>query len=47
LTEAETILGLCQRFGCLPSALEGEDAEILRLIDIVDKGTKKEEAHDG
>lgn len=26
------ILSLCQRFGCLPSALLAEDAELLQMI---------------
>jgi hypothetical protein len=26
------ILSLCQRFGCLPSALLAEDADLLRLL---------------
>lgn len=28
------ILGLCQRFGCLPSQLLAEDAELMRLLEI-------------
>lgn len=28
------ILGLCERFGCLPSQLEAEDATLLRLLRI-------------
>jgi pyruvate/2-oxoglutarate dehydrogenase complex dihydrolipoamide dehydrogenase (E3) component len=26
------VLGLCERFGCLPSALLAEDAELLRMV---------------
>ncbi len=36
LATAETIINLCERFGCLPSALYAEDAEIFRLIRLVD-----------
>ena len=28
------ILGLCQRFGCLPSVLLAEDVSLLRLLQI-------------
>lgn len=30
------IVGLCDRFHCLPSQLLEEDAELLRLVRIVD-----------
>ena len=43
LVQAELIDGLCQRFGCLPSQLMQEDAQILRMIAIVQEG-KPEEA---
>lgn len=36
------ILGLCDRFGQLPSAVRAESAEVLRLIRIQDLGTRKE-----
>lgn len=36
------VLGLCERFHCLPSALEGESAEILRLVTIHSMGTKQQ-----
>lgn len=39
LVEAELILSLCQRFGCLPSQLLAEDAEILKLLLIEQLGT--------
>src|SRR6266700_1567654 len=32
LRRARLILGLCDRFRCLPGQLKGEDAEVLRLI---------------
>jgi hypothetical protein len=34
LIRAEDILGLCTRFGCLPSALYDEDEELLQLLAI-------------
>lgn len=34
------ILGLCQRFGCLPSALYAEDAGLLRLLRIESLGRR-------
>jgi hypothetical protein len=36
---AKLILGLCERFGCLPSALLEEDAGLLRLLKIESLGT--------
>ncbi len=27
-------MGLCERFGCLPSALLAEDADLLRLVQL-------------
>jgi hypothetical protein len=36
------VLGLCERFGQLPSAVLAEDAELLRLVRIVDEGTREE-----
>lgn len=33
------MLGLCERFHCLPSALLAEDAALLRLIRIRDLGS--------
>lgn len=32
------VLGLCERFHCLPSQLEEEQAEIIRLVQIQQKG---------
>ena len=32
------VLGLCDRFHCLPSQLEGEDASVLRLLKIAELG---------
>lgn len=42
LTEAQTLLGLCDRFHCLPSQLEREDASILRLVKIEALGRREE-----
>jgi hypothetical protein len=33
---------LCERFGCLPSALEREDARLLRLVEIEALGRRSE-----
>lgn len=40
------VLGLCQMFHCLPSELEQESAEVLRLVAIRQMGTKEEKAPD-
>ena len=36
LAWAETIVGLCDRFGVLPSAVLAEDAELLLMLNLVD-----------
>lgn len=36
------MLRLCQQFSCTPSQLEQEDAEIIRLIGIVARGSREE-----
>lgn len=33
---------MCERFGCLPSQLMAEDAELIKLIKIVEMGTVEE-----
>jgi len=39
LVEAELVDGVCQRYGCLPSALLEEDADyLLRTLAIVGMG---------
>src|SRR5690349_19057812 len=38
LVEAEMIMGLCERFGCLPSQLLAEDAELLRYLELESMG---------
>lgn len=37
------MLGLCERFGCLPSALYEEDAELLQLLEIERLGAPRDE----
>jgi hypothetical protein len=37
------IVGLCERFGCLPSALLAEDVSLLRWLRIVQAGTPEPE----
>ncbi|QMP84401.1 hypothetical protein HUN42_00023 [Streptomyces phage Dagobah] len=34
-------MGLCQQFSTLPSALYEEDAELLRMLEIIRLGTKE------
>jgi len=46
LMDAEFVLGLCRQFHCLPSQLEGEDIEILRLLKIEELGTPEPEETD-
>lgn len=36
------MLGLCERFGCLPSALYEEDAELIKLLSIESMGRREE-----
>lgn len=36
------MLGLCERFGCLPSALYQEDVNLLRLLALEDMGGGRE-----
>ena len=44
LVEAELIDGLCQRYGCLPSALLAEDADLLlSVVGIAAMGKRDEE----
>lgn len=38
------VLGLCERFGCLPSALLQEDADLLRLLQLEALGREASEA---
>jgi hypothetical protein len=41
------VLGLCERFGCLPSALLQEDASIIRMLKVEAMGRKEEVSGDG
>ena len=36
LTWAETVIGLCERFHVLPSAVLAEDAGMLRMLNLID-----------
>ena len=46
LTNAEMILGLCDRFHKLPSEIENEDAELLSLIAITQLAQPSESSYD-
>jgi hypothetical protein len=41
--EAKMIVGLCERFGKLPSEVYEEDSEILRMLMIIKLGTNEKE----
>jgi len=43
LAWAETIVGLAERFGVLPSAVLAEDASLLRMINLTDPDCGKAE----
>jgi hypothetical protein len=43
LQDAEFIVGLCQQFHCTPSQIENEEAEIIRLMNIIRLGTPEPE----
>lgn len=38
------VVGLCERFSKLPSELDEEDTELLRMLEIIRLGTRKEES---
>lgn len=40
LAEAELIIGLCDRFHCLPSVLMEEDVYLLRMLRLVERGRR-------
>ena len=40
---AEIVDGICQRYGCLPSAVMGEDVGILKMLSIVGEGKVEDE----
>lgn len=42
LTHARWVVGLCERFGCLPSKLYQEDSELIQLLNIIEQGTPEE-----
>ena len=41
LTEAEAVLGLCDRFHKLPSEVLNEDASLLWYLDVAAKGKRE------
>lgn len=43
LTWAETVIALCERFGQLPSAVLAEDADLLRMLNLMDPDCGKAE----
>jgi hypothetical protein len=45
--EAQLILGLCDRFGALPSAVRAEEAGVLRLLEVARLGTPEAVAGGG
>lgn len=38
------VVGLCERFSKLPSELDEESTELLRMLEIIRLGTRKEES---
>lgn len=42
LTNARWVVGLCEKFGCLPSQLYKEDVELIQLLNIIEMGTPEE-----
>ena len=43
LAEAELLLGLCKQFSALPSQIEQEDVSIVRMLKIVEMGSREAE----
>jgi hypothetical protein len=43
LIEAELILGLCDRFHCLPQQVEEMDASVIRMLKVYDEGTAQDD----
>lgn len=43
LTWAQTVIGLAERFGVLPSAVLAEDASTLRMLNLIDPDCGKAE----
>lgn len=41
------VLQLCEMFHCLPSQLEEESSDVIRLLNIREMGTRKEEQGEG
>lgn len=42
LAQAEMVLALCERFHCLPSALEQEDSTLLYMLNILAEAAPRE-----
>ena len=42
LARARIVLGLCERFGCLPPQVLELDASVLRMIDVYERGKPPE-----
>lgn len=36
------VIGLCERFHCLPSQILAEDSEFIRMIKIVERGRARD-----
>jgi hypothetical protein len=47
LIEAELVLGLCDRFHCLPSQLMAEDARLLRWVRVQELGSPPDQSQGG
>ena len=45
LEAAQLVDGLCQRYGCLPSALLQEDVTVLRMLAVVAEGQPEQETN--
>jgi hypothetical protein len=46
LATAEIVIGLCDRWHCLPSQVLAEPAWVLRMLDVYQLGHRKENAED-
>lgn len=47
MARAEFILGMCERFGCLPSQLLAEDAGLMRMLKLETMGRGEGRSDDG
>ncbi len=46
LEHAMFVVTMCERFGCLPSALEKEDARLIGMVLMTDRERARKEAAD-